>query len=294
MHEVSIESTVSSVRSLINQAQRSARSLARHEDYGYDDWWQPHTIVVSLHEAYTQLLILAEALGLDHMYDMIRKSYDEADGREGGVAALETDPEGDTYLAAEWELKRFVSSIDAVYGIASPSVVSKDLIEVLRATQYAITDRNCFSEPPASEDDVHHRIEAVLRCVFPDLDHEPPVPKAVKHFRPDTGLPSMRTLIEYKFIRSKADVGPVADQILADTRGYQSAEWDKFIFLIYETHRLRRESEWNRLLRQCGTASNTQAIVICGESPKQESPRKKVPARKRKASKPQKGPVGGT
>lgn len=277
MRDVNIESTVASVRSLINRAERSLQSLARHDDGGVDDWRDEHSIASSLHDAYMQLLIMTEAHGLAHIYDLIRKSYDEAASHKHGLSAWGNDPDGEPYLIAEWELRRFVSSIEAVYGIRSSSVVSKDVIEVLRATQYAITDPICFSDPPASEADVHHRIEAVLRCVFPDLDHKPPVPKAVKNFIPDTGLPSLRTLVEYKFIQTKDDVARVADEILADTRGYKSNDWDKFIFLIYETRRLKRETEWNRLLHQCGTALNTQAIVICGESPKKDSPRTKAP-----------------
>ena len=97
-------------------------------------------------------------------------------------------------------------SIEAVYGLTSPQVVSRDVIEVLRATLYAITDANCFSGPPENESDVHNRIEAVMRCIFPDLQHKPPIPKSVKNFEPDTGLPSIRTLVEYKFIESKNDV----------------------------------------------------------------------------------------
>lgn len=150
-------------------------------------------------------------------------------------------------------------------------MVSKDIVDVLRATQYAITDRNCFRELPANELDVHHRVEAVLKCIFPDLKHAPAVSKPIKNFKPDTGIPSMRTLLEYKFIQQKADVDRVVDEILADTRGYKSSEWDSFVFLIYETRRLKPEREWNDLLRECGTAVNTQAVVICGEVPIQKS-----------------------
>ncbi len=247
--------------------------LAQHEDQGIDnDWYDYSSITSSLHEAYTQLLIMTEALGLANIYDLILKSYDEATNRKDGIVAWENDQDGEPCLWVEWELRRFVSSIGVVYGITSSHVVSKDVIEVLRATQYAITDRKCFGAPPATEKDVHRRIEAVLKCIFPDLDHKPPIPKAVKNFEPDTGLPSMRTLVEYKFIQTMADVKRVADEILADTRGYKSSEWDKFIFLIYETSRLKKEAEWNRLLHQCGTAYNTQTIVICGEPPKQSAP----------------------
>ena len=276
MREVSIESTVASVQECISKAGWSLRSLSRHESGGSGDYcWASASIVSSLHSAYMQLLILTEALGLSHAYDQIRKSYDGAISHKDGISASETDPDGDPYLLADFELRRFVTGIEAVYGLKSSHVVSKDVIEVLRATQYAITDRNCFLEPPSSEADVHHRVEAVLKCIFPDLRHMPPVPKSVKNFKPDTGLPSMRTLVEYKFIQVKADIDRVADEILADTRGYTSRDWDSCIFLIYETCRLKPEREWNDLLRECGTALNTQAIVICGVAPRTNPPKSK-------------------
>jgi hypothetical protein len=268
MLDVTIESAVAAVRSLINEAERKAEALSRHDCGGTDDWMYSHAVSKAVGTAFTQLMVLADAVGLPQTYDQIRKAYDEASNHENGLWAIATDPDGDVHLLAASPLRRFVASLEAVYGLKSLHVVSKNVVDVLRATQYAITDRNCFADPPASEADVHHRVEAVLRCIFPDLRHTPPIPKSVKNFKPDTGLPSMRTLVEYKFIQVKADIDRVADEILADTRGYKSGDWDSFIFLIYETCRLKPEREWNDLLRECGTALNTQAIVICGEAPK--------------------------
>lgn len=267
MSEVSIESTLAAVRSLMDGAERSLIALDRHDAGGGDDWMHSNSIVSDMEIAFTQLMLMAEAMGLTETYVQIRKAYDEAKGRENGLSAYANDPDGDLHLFAASALRQFVRSFEAVYGLKSLHVVSKSVVDVLRATQYAITDPNCFAEPPGSESDVHHRIEAVLRCVFPNLDHQPPVPKAIKNFEPDTGLPTVRSLVEYKFVQTKGDVKRVADEILADTRGYKSGEWDKFIFVIYETRRLVSEKEWNRLLQQCGTAINTQAIVICGEVP---------------------------
>jgi hypothetical protein len=274
MRDISVEATVASVQMLISKAEVSLRTLSRHEYSGSEDCWASASIISSLHSAYLQLSILTEALGLTQTHNQIRKSHDEAVAHKDGISAWNTDPDGEPYLMAEFELRRFVTSIEAVYGMKSSDVVSKNVVEVLRATQYAITDRNCFKEPPASEADVHHRVEAVLKCIFPDLRPKPPIAKSVKNFVPDTGLPSIRTLVEYKFIQDKSEVGRVADEILADTRGYKTSEWDKFIFLVYETHRFKPEKEWNSLLLECETAFNTQAIVICGEAPKPKGPAK--------------------
>jgi hypothetical protein len=267
MRDVNIDTTVASVRSLIAAAERSLIALNRHDGGGNDDWMPANRIHTALDTAYTQLMMLTDAIGLTHTYDQIYKAYEEATSQKDGLTEFQSDPDGDLHLLAASALRKFVTSIEAVFGMKTAHVVSKDVVDVLRATLYAITDRNCFLAPPTSEAELHSRVEAVLRCIFPDLDHKPPIQKAVKSFEPDTGLPSMRTLVEYKFVQTKTDVGRVADEILADTRGYKSSEWDKFIFLIYETHRLKSEKEWNRLLHQCGTAINTQAIVLLGEAP---------------------------
>src|SRR5260221_427705 len=148
------------------------------------------------------------------------------------------------------------------------TTVSKDFIDIHRATQYSITDEKCFPSPPANENEVHARIEAVLRCVFPDLLHKPPIAKQIKNFQPDTGLPSIHTLIEYKFMADAGEEKRIAEEVLADTRGYVSEEWTKFIYVIYETKRIKPESHWKQLLRTSGLESNTEVIVISGEPPR--------------------------
>src|SRR5271157_4552638 len=93
------------------------------------------------------------------------------------------------------------------------------------------------------------------------------VTKEIKHYEPDTGLPSIRTLIEYKFISSINDAKRVSEEVLADTRGYVSKEWDKFIYVVYETRRIKPEKQWDQLLRTSGVSRNTSIIVINGEEP---------------------------
>ena len=119
--------------------------------------------------------------------------------------------------------------------------------------------------PPNCEEDVHRRIEAVLRCVFPDLLHKPPLHKPVKGFIPNTGLPSLKTLVEYKFLDNAKKVRTIADEILADSRGYVVPGWSNYLFIIYETNRFRTEYEWNALFHSCGLAETSTVIVLCGE-----------------------------
>jgi hypothetical protein len=108
----------------------------------------------------------------------------------------------------------------------------------------------------------------------PDTLHKPALTKPIKNFEPDTGIPSIKTIVEYKFLSDRSQVGPVADQILADTRGYTSDKWKAFLYVIYETERFKREAEWRQLLRACGNAESVSAIVLSGASVNSECPKR--------------------
>lgn len=183
---------------------------------------------------------------------------------------VEPTPWGEATSFWADRLRQYVRAINTTFGTASFSSVTKDLIGILRATQYSITDRSCFQSPPSDEAELHARIEAVLRCVFPDLRRKPPIGKPIKNFEPDTGLPSVQTLIEYKFASSTDDVKRIADEVLADTRGYASKDWTRFVYVIYETKRLKSEVQWVELLKSSEVTESTQIIVLPGEEPRKK------------------------
>ena len=70
------------------------------------------------------------------------------------------------------------------------------------------------------------------------------------------------------YITSKReDIPTIADQILADTRGYVSKDWKTFLYVIYKTNRFKPENDWIELLRQSGVPENTTVVVLSGEPP---------------------------
>ena len=215
--------------------------------------------------AFIRTRVLLAAVGLLEALKALQQIEISAASNWG---ATEIDKDnGEPYLVWSAKLYQYLYALETTFGEPKATTVTKDVIRILRATQYSITDRNCFQNPPANENDVHVRVEAVLRCVFPDLRHKPPIAKPIKNFQPDTGLSSIGTLIEYKFIADPGEEKRIADEILADTRGYSSKEWKSFIYVIYETKRIKPESQWRQLLRESGVESNTEVIVISGEEP---------------------------
>lgn len=231
------------------------------ESGGNDDWHEPSWIIES---CFLQLLALAEGLGLVELRTMVHAEF-QAIKAGPGFADSGTNPEGEPYSEVLGRINCFVHALQNLFHQETPTAVTKDLLRIVRDTQYVITNKDLFRTAPTSESDVHVRIEGILKCVFPDLKHKPVLTKQIKNFEPDTGIPSLKTLIEYKFLSRTGDAPIIADQILADTRGYHSSEWTRFLYVIYETHRFRSEKDWNQLLTESGVSLATTAVVLTGE-----------------------------
>jgi len=216
-----------------------------------------------IESAFIHTLVLLDKLNLSRTYDQVRLVFDKA--RKTGFLESKFGID-EPYLFWSAEIYHYLQAIGNSYNVHPFSkFVSKDIISILRSTIYSITDKKIFPNPPKNEDEVHSRIEGVLKCIFPDLKHKPSISKPIKNFEPDTGLPSAHTLVEYKFISSQTEAKRISDEVLADTRGYFSREWESFIYVIYETSRIKPETEWRQMLNDCGVPDNTQILVLSGE-----------------------------
>lgn len=230
-----------------------------------------------IEKAFISTLVLLETYSLNETYKKVDQLYTQAksDGFLKSAMGIE-----DPYMVWGEYLQHYLDAISLSYdGNLHIGIISKDIISILKEMQYSITDSDLFDSPPLNETDVHKRIEGILRCLFPDLKHKPRLNKPIKNFEPDTGLPSIRTLIEFKFISEKLQAKTIVDEVLADTRGYISREWERFIYVIYETKRIKSEGEWKQLISECDV-QNTEIVVISGEPIKQKVISKSVTKKK--------------
>jgi hypothetical protein len=243
-------------------------------DQNFDEWIRTDDEYKNpswlIERCYIQLLAIAEALELEEFRKMIRMEYDKIKISKDGFLEVGQTPDGEPYSLTIAEMRRFTYALRSFFPKEDHTIVTKELLQIIRDIHYVITDKVLFRTTPSNENDVHLRIEGILKCVFPDLKHKPSITKQIKNFEPDTGIPSIETLIEYKFLSSKEDVPIIADQVLADTRGYASREWNHFLYVIYETNRFRTEKDWNQLLVQSGVPENTSIVVLSGEPPKRK------------------------
>jgi hypothetical protein len=255
--------TASQLAAALDAISEDIENAANHfQQYVHtDDEWVLGNCRWGIELAYSKLMVLCEVLQLPMLHAEIVNTLKSA---SGALCDSKDDPDGEPHLKWAGPARRFHQTLQAIFLTESSQTVTKDLEAIVRDSLYTIVDTRIYGSTPQNETDVHARIEGIIRCVFPDTLHKPALHKPIKNFEPDSGIPSISTIIEYKFLSDRSQIGPVADQILADTRGYTSDMWKAFLYVIYETERFRPETEWRQLLRECGSADNVSAVVLSG------------------------------
>ena len=256
--KINIQTAVQNLDTRLNKAYRQFEEWHMYGEL----WMEPSWLIES---CFLQLLAIAEVLDLPELRRMTYKEYAAIKSAKTGFNKVVRDEDGEPHSPVIARMRCYLASLENLFPCDSNTTVTKDLLQIIRDVHYVITDTGVFSDTPANENDVHLRIEAILKCVFPDLKHKPTLTKQIKNFVPDTGIPSLKTLVEYKFLSRKRDIGPIADEVLADTRGYTSKDWARFLYVIYETNRFRTEKDWAQFLQESGVPNNTAIVVLGGE-----------------------------
>jgi hypothetical protein len=181
------------------------------------------------------------------------------------------EEESSPFLVHALELRKQLDAVEVALLEPSVEPLVSELSLVLRRTVYSITDEKAFGSPPSRESDVHNRIEAILKCFYADCVHKPPIATFLKKFEPDTGIPSLKTLIEYKFADTAEKARTYVDQLFADIVGYSGDHYDQLIFVLYETGRFFSEEQWTQALEEkkerlveVGGQGRVRAIVLQG------------------------------
>ena len=128
--------------------------------------------------------------------------------------------------------------------------------------------RDAIQWPIHLEREVQDIVWLILRPYFDDLVDEEKLPRfGLKSYNPDFGIPSLRTLIEVKMVRSVGQFKDIQDEIMTDSVGYlQSTDkYDKIVVLIYDdTVSVQQHDEIARAL--CKLDSIEDVVIICRPS----------------------------
>ncbi len=234
----------------------------------YVDEYEEYMAKKMLYMSWRQVLALLESNGLLVLLDEAKKEYASFKKAPLDSAMGPEEP----YLIWPSKVREYLEVLRSLY--IEPSKVDteeyRSLRNILSNCEVFITDRQIFPWFPCKEDDVHDRIEAMLKCHFPELKRKPVLTKPIKNFIPDTGIKSLKTLIEYKYIDNKEYGKEVYDTILTDVSGYQCSDYESIIFVIYETERYFPESDWKAAIKGLKAKMRLEVILLKGTPPQNE------------------------
>lgn len=118
---------------------------------------------------------------------------------------------------------------------------------------------------PSNEAEVRSAVRAVLQLAFRDVVREVPIPKSIKTYRPDIGVPSLMAAAEYKFIDLQQEAKAALEGIYADMRGYAGHHsWRSFYAVLYMTNNFYNQADVDHEFRLVKADLNWTPLVVIG------------------------------
>jgi hypothetical protein len=187
--------------------------------YPNGEWWENDTIEEAIHTS---------ADRLQRMFDR----FEFSDARQARLLEgarnellwkVEEPPWHEGKIAVVLTLQQLLDDFLFAYSDEDlpgtrPSLEYQELIQLLKGLERSFGRTRRY---PANEDEFQVFADAVLICRFPQLRNKPALSTPIKNFIPDSAVPEARTLIEYKYISSPAQVPIKVDEVFADLAGYR-------------------------------------------------------------------------
>ncbi|MFM0549666.1 hypothetical protein P0D69_01680 [Paraburkholderia sediminicola] len=155
------------------------------------------------------------------------------------------------------------------------------LMSILQNTPKIVYDRNVT---PESEADVRKCVYELLIHVFPDTVREVPISQVTKTYKPDIGIKSLKTAVEYKYAVSDEEAKKIIGGIYEDIKGYGGSEdWKHFYAVLYMTEPFYTPQQIQSEFNSVGVGKNWIPILVHGNGTRRTSKKSNVP-KKRTAS----------
>lgn len=147
------------------------------------------------------------------------------------------------------------------------------LEQMLDGTPKMLTDRNI---EPANEAEVRKEVYNTLIHVFPDTVREIPISKVSKVYKPDIGIRSLKSAIEYKFVNSEQEAKTAIGGIFEDINGYEgSQDWTTFYAVIYMTDHFMTQAQIEAEFTLSRVPHHWKPIIVFGKGKRTNNSRVK-------------------
>lgn len=106
-------------------------------------------------------------------------------------------------------------------------------------------------------------VEAFLTPIYPDLNSNPALTLPEGYRQPDSAIPSLDLLLEYKFLKNKGELRRMIDEIQADIRNYAQDNWKYFYIIIgMDKAYITKEKIERTLLKEPSSFKKIRVILL--------------------------------
>ncbi|HGM6050730.1 TPA: hypothetical protein ACKP5I_000810 [Stenotrophomonas maltophilia] len=229
-----------------------------HEMTGHELKWR-------LERTYICLSLLIEQLGFTEFLKQFETGFKRFEGK---LQEVEMAPYvGEFYSEAHSYLRKYLFSLSALLGANLEEQEQKQQMATLEGilinTPKIIFDRGI---EPKNEAEVRKSVFDLLIHVFPDTVREASIVQNTKTYKPDIGVKSLSTAIEYKFAESQAEVKKAVGGLYEDMRGYAgSKDWTRFYAVIYMTDAFFTQQQIMSEFKHTSADDNWKPLLVIGK-----------------------------
>lgn len=254
------ETLLKEIEADIRRALVSVRELEDYQHHGspepFDEEEETENLAFQCDLIKRKVLSVLEILSLLETVNELRSEFDEAELLKWGW-------HGDVAYSAKLGVLRSYADIAAhACGKKQPLRETRSILRnILESLGHLISSE---SKCPGTEPELQRFLYVYIQAAFPDVLREVAVPKGFKEFRPDYGIPSIRTAVELKFCNDANEVKTALSGIYEDVCGYAEGEWDYFYAVIYVTDFSLTQKQAEAYIDACGKAENWDVVVVHG------------------------------
>lgn len=237
--------------------------------WGYEDGRTDKYFVPSaIENAYLFAIALTEKHGLNLMADYI-KSRKPKFGPDL-LEAYYSEVVGEPVLLSTFPLYDMIRTIRELYLPEQPietSIFESEWTNVRKILSNLPLCATTFNYEVSNEAELDRFAETILRGMYPELNSNPSINLPISHTLPDSGIPNLKLLIEYKYIRSESDFSEhTRDEMQADVRNWAGTEeWTGLIFCVYQQRSFfSEESIRETLIKDSTTFKHLSVVLITG------------------------------
>lgn len=246
-----------------NSGMEGAYGLGENYEPSEESIWADESLKFALERLFIDLIALAERLQLS----LLARRINAYRRTITSLSHIEM-PEPDFWLSPIYRklMQYFDSMASMVDGMAISGLGA--LQSILENTANIIADRGL---DPKNETEINREIRKVVKYAFHGTVSSPKIPKLIKTYKPEFGVPSLKAAVEYKFAIDEDDVKRAFAGFYEDMHGYSNTtEYQTFFAVLYTTDRIISEKTMTAEFKGNLADMNWIPILVHGSSSKRK------------------------